>query len=95
MRASDWLNTASGTVPFITASTSLQPLAGQPGPGMPPECTAPGLAQSTRVCPLASPHVLPVGSVFGLPWSALKKPFCVGISWSSPWRIPEVECVAG
>ena len=26
---------------------------------------------------------------------ALKKPFCVGISWSSPWRIPEVLCVAG
>ena len=60
MRASDWLNTASGTVPFTTASTSLQPLTGQPGPGMPPSCTAPDVEQETAVWPVASPHVLPV-----------------------------------
>ncbi len=64
---------------------------------MPPTCTAPGAEQATRV-PDVSAHVLPVRSVC---WPAvsvlesLKKPVCVGISWSSPWRIPEVECVAG
>ena len=34
MRASDWLKTDSGIEPFITASTSVQPPTGQPGPGI-------------------------------------------------------------
>src|SRR5689334_8011366 len=98
MRASDWLKTASGIEPLTTASTSVQPPTGQPGPGYPPTCRAPVVEHESLTWPVASEQVLPVASTCCAAVSvfdALKKPVCVGISWSSPWRIAEVECVAG
>src|SRR6266540_921290 len=99
MRASDWLNTESGTFPVRTPSFSEQPAAGQPATpefwklfGMWPLRMLPD-AQVGSQSPDATAHVLPVGSVAAPP--PAKKPFAVGISWSSPWKMPEVLCVAG
>src|SRR6185312_953404 len=104
MVASVWLNTDSGTEPLATACTSVQPVAGQPAPGTPATCTAPGAAQDSAV-PDASAQVSPVGSkadggppkpplevVLRLLLS-LKYPLVVGCSCDSPWKMAEVLCV--
>src|ERR1700691_5143238 len=106
MVARAWLNTDSGTEPLATAWTRVQPVAGQPGPGTPATCTAPGTAQDSAV-PDASAQVSPVGAnadggppkpppevVLRLLLS-LKYPLVVGCSWSSPCSMAEVLCVAG
>ena len=59
--ASAWLNTDSGTEPLATACTSVQPVAGQPGPGTPATWTAPGAEQDSAL-PEASAQVSPVAS---------------------------------
>src|ERR1700691_6028681 len=106
MVARAWLNTDSGTEPSATAWARVQPVAGQPGPGTPATWTAPGTAQDSAV-PDASAQVSPVASnADGGPLKppldvvlrlllSLKYPVVVGCSWSSPWRMAEVLCVAG
>src|SRR5450755_5110968 len=97
MVARAWLNTDSGTVPLATAWTSVQPAGGQPAPGIPPTCRAPGVAHDSAV-PEASAQVSPVASVLCDALRvllALKKPAAVGCSWSSPCPIAAVLCVAG